>query len=78
MTEVWPVVCLPYNAAATAPAMVMPPMLSPYPAAGIPADLSESVCVTSSALPERAQNAVTSCAPESRSGPSLPNPLPAT
>ena len=59
-TEGCPVWLRANNAAATPPAMVIPPSESPYAPVGMPMNASEPGGVTASPLPPRAQYAVLS------------------
>ena len=60
MTEVSPVVARANSAAAMPPAIVIPPMLSPYAPAGIGERRSAPSGVAPAPLPDRAQKAVMS------------------
>ena len=59
-TDGSPVVARANSAAAIPPAIVMPPIESPYAPVGMPSRRSELAGVTACPLPPRAQNAVLS------------------
>src|SRR5689334_16966563 len=78
ITDVSPVHLRAYSAAAMPPAIVMPPIESPYAPPGCAINRGLSDGVAAQALPMRHQNVEPSYPPFSASGPRWPWPLPRT